>query len=377
MNFKYFIIFVFLIFLTFEVSSQDNASEVNTLLSRLDESQDENKRASIRLELARLYRQQNNFDESIRYYILAKHILDRTKKEVGLLALINEEIGLLYQSQKGYEKSITYFRESQSLRKQLNDTDGQIRSLNYAAWSYYQIPHYSSAIQTYEKILDIHHRKKNFIEEVKVLNRLAIISELNGQLDEALEYSNRELAISRSLNNLRGLAKAHNNIAYLQRRKGLTKEALRSFNQAIDIYKKMLQQNQSQDEKAAILSNLGIIHTNIGAYAPAYGYFGQALQIRRRQQEPAKIGNVFNQIAANYFLKGDFERARINALSAVKQARLVDAWGVLIDSYRILADISEAEGNIQDYRQYSEYQTELENKLKEESNKRDTELLRK
>ncbi|MDX2305116.1 MAG: adenylate/guanylate cyclase domain-containing protein [Microscillaceae bacterium] len=375
---KYTFILVFFTFILFWLSAQVGFSQDSreTLLKKLSQSNNEDDKVPIYIDLARIYKnQEQNYDEAVTNYYRAKHILEKKNNQPEYLAIIHEEIGIVYQKWKAYDKSITYFEDAARLRKSLNDQPGQVRCKEFAAWSHYLNGNYNAASQNYLEILEIHKSRNNSKSVSTILNRLAIISELNGQIAQALDYSQQDLAINQASNNLEGQATALNNIGYLQKRLRKTSESLKSFRQAIEIYEKMLGKTTSPSKRAVILTNIGVIQTNIRNFPQAFEFYDEALKIREKEGKPDQIGHVLNHIAANYFLRGDFERAKTQANRAISYAKPVNAWDVLLDSYRILSDIAAAEGNIQEYGKYNKEKSSVESEINAEISQKENELL--
>ena len=346
------------------------------LLQKLDQTEKEDDKVPLYIELARIYKNhEQNYDEAVTNYYKAKHIIEKKNNQPEYLAIIYEEIGIVYQKWKAYDKAVNYFTNAAKVNASINDTDGQVRCLDYAAWSHYLDGDFAPSAQVYTQILDIY-KSQNAADKISTtLNRLSIISELNGEIEKALSYSLQDLQVNQNANNLEGQAAAFNNIGYLQKRLRRTSESLKSFKQAISIYEKVLKNSTSLDQKAIILTNIGVIQTNIRNFPQAFDYYNQALKIREKEGKPDKVGNILNHLAANYFLRGDFERAKTQANRAINYARPVNAWEVLRDSYRILSDIARAEGNISEYGEYNKQKSRIESEIAAENNQRESELL--
>ncbi len=351
---------------------QDSVGE---LLRELAQTTDPDQKVSLMIQAARVYKNQNNYDQALTYYFKAKHLLEKDNSDINTLAQINDELGLLYEEWGGYDKSVEYFLEARNLKRRLNDLDGQALSLEYAAWAYFKIGNYNDAAFLYEEMLAIRQKQGKQKAIGEIYNRLSIVNELDGRLDKALEYGQKDFEISLRLNDREGMATALNNMGYLYRKMKKNRESLRSFQQAIEINEEMLKENPSLNKRATLLSNIGVIYTNLRAYNDALEYYEQALALRQKEGKSQEIANAYNHIAANYFLSQDYERALRNVQKAVEQAKRADAKDVLLDSYRILSDIYEAEGNLQEYGNYNRLQAELRAEIEAERNQKEKELL--
>ena len=126
-----------------------------------------------------------------------------------------------------------------------------------------------------------------------------------GRYQESLNYFERSLKISRSLNHLKGISANLNKI-------GDVYNSLRQYEKALTYHEEALkikrQLNIPQDI-ATSLNKIGDVYASLGQYEKSLSYFEESLRIRRRLNIPQDIATSLNNIGDVYSSLGQYEKA--------------------------------------------------------------------
>ncbi|MFW9793531.1 MAG: tetratricopeptide repeat protein [Candidatus Thorarchaeota archaeon] len=163
-----------------------------------------------------------------------------------------------------------------------------------------------------EQAMDYHQQSLGIskkLEDKKGLsvsfNNIGLVYWMKGDLDQAIEYYKKSLDIYEELNDEYGIASVLNNLANLSSTRGELDQALVYLQKSLDIRKKL----EDKQDIARTLINIGVIHRLKGDLDRAVGYYNKSLAI----QEHLNIGHDFalalNNLGDVYSLKGDIDVA--------------------------------------------------------------------
>jgi class 3 adenylate cyclase/tetratricopeptide (TPR) repeat protein len=333
-----------------------NLAKVNTPQEKLDYA----------TRIARKYVENNNYEKAIEYYFQSLDIAEKINEEKSL-ANLNEELGILYQSWSGYEKSIQYLKDGLEIYTKQNNLQKRILLNERIGWAYFQLKKYHEALEQYEKVLEIQKILKNSeLAQADTYNLLSVVSEMNGEIQQAITFCQQSLALHQKSNQYELLVQDYNNLAVLYQKINDRKKSLEYFKLAIETNKNLLSFLPNLTQESTIYNNLGVIHTNMRQYSEALFYYNKAQQIREKQKDKERLAETMNYIAANFYLEGELEKAFIKVNRAIDVGKDANSLTQLSNSYRILSDIHKAEGNLKDYEnannQYNKYQEAIKAK---------------
>ncbi len=130
---------------------------------------------------------------------------------------------------------------------------------------------------------------------------IGYLSQLQGNISEALEAYQKSLLIYEEINNKSGIAFSLNNIAAIYERQG-------DITKALDYYHKSLKIREELNEKneiAASLNNIAVVYYSQADYPHAIENLKKSLNIRKKMQDKKGIAIALNNIAGIYQLQGD------------------------------------------------------------------------
>ncbi|HEX6588337.1 MAG TPA: HD domain-containing phosphohydrolase [Longimicrobiales bacterium] len=140
----------------------------------------------------------------------------------------------------------------------------------------------------------------------RALNCLAIVEQFRGRIDRARELYGEARAIAGELQDDRTLAMVDQNLGTLANIQGEAAEALSSYKQAL---RGFLRLNDTRGQVWALI-NMGIAHTDLGAWDDAERSFNEAFTVADAQRDTANLGTIEANRAKLYVRKGDHVAAR-------------------------------------------------------------------
>jgi CHAT domain-containing protein/Tfp pilus assembly protein PilF len=220
-----------------------------------------------------------------------------------------------------------------------------IELLQKQAEEQFKAKQYEAAIQSLQKILQLYREQSNAKGELSVLESIASIYQVQGNLQQAIAYFQKHLNLARNLADRVAEANSLGNLGNIYRALGDYGKAIASHQQGLLVRREM----QDRVGEGAVLSSLGNIYFNLGNYSRASEYLEKSLQIaldvgnkrgvvialttlgaisssqenykeaikyyEQSQNEAQKIGfteaegNALNNLGSIYHVKGDFSKA--------------------------------------------------------------------
>ncbi|HEY9831180.1 MAG TPA: tetratricopeptide repeat protein [Stenomitos sp.] len=126
-----------------------------------------------------------------------------------------------------------------------------------------------------------------------------------GQYTQALDYSQQALAINREVGDRLWEGRTLDSI-------GLVYGSLRQYPKALELYQQALAISQevgNRSEEGVILSDIGEVYNSLGQYTKALEFYQQALAIHREVGNKAMEGTTLNNIGAIYRHLGQYAKA--------------------------------------------------------------------
>ncbi len=203
------------------------------------------------------------FDESVKSSFAALEVIEKNesnnfnKRKIK----IYKNIGLAYFKTYGYETSQDYYLKALDISYQLNDSS-EISSLNY---------------------------------------NLGVIREKSENYPEAIEYYLTAKQYLSSTNKSQ-LSKIYNSL-------GNAYSYLRDFMNSNEYYSLAIESNQSGDNLAYYISNIGDNFFDQGALDSAIYYYQSALDISEKKSDQEKINWIQNNLGDAYLKLGNYSKA--------------------------------------------------------------------
>jgi CHAT domain-containing protein/uncharacterized protein HemY len=315
------------------------------------------------VNLGRAYQYLKNYDKAIKYSKQSLSIA-RSIKDQQLEVEALKRLGLIYLRTRNHPKSISYVEQTLAIHRKNNNRVEEARSLGDLGFVYlqagnfakavevqersvqlaiqlkdsslifeargnleetysdlrggahsllqqgvqqYQVNQFTSAIQSWEKALQIYRILQEKSREEDVLRLLGAAYSRIGNYPKAREYQENLLAISRK----RGDASAIEE-GPTRSELGYTELALANYSKAIAQMEQRLaiaQKNNDLIEQANALNNLGNLYSTLGSHAKAIENYEKSLGILRKDGDGIRVAATLSYIGNAYYDLGDYTKA--------------------------------------------------------------------
>jgi non-specific serine/threonine protein kinase len=160
--------------------------------------------------------------------------------------------GLLALAQADYPRATAALEESLTISRQLGDTDGVARALNYLAIKAHEEGDYARAVALHEETLTLRRELDDTLGLASSLNNLGIVLRMQGQYQRAWELFEESLALGRQLGDTRGAASTLHNLGETARHLGRLEEASATLEEGLALY-------QEVGDRRGIAKSLGAL----------------------------------------------------------------------------------------------------------------------
>ncbi|MBU7047077.1 MAG: tetratricopeptide repeat protein [Theionarchaea archaeon] len=169
----------------------------------------------------------------------------------------------------------------------------------------YKLSEWDTAIEYYEKSLEISEKIGDIHGMGATYNNLGLIYAHKGQWDKAIDHYEKSLEISEKVGDIHGIGQTYNNLGSVYYRKG-------QWDKAIDHYKKdleILEKIRDIHGMGTAYNNLGLIYAHKGQWDKAIDYFEKSLEISEKIGDIHEMGTAYNNLGQVYADKGQWDKA--------------------------------------------------------------------
>ena len=275
---------------------------------------------------------------------------------------ISIQIARQYQAANAYGKAIGFYQKARSLQPDTAD----LSLLRGMAYCYRELGEKDQEIRIYTDILDLAVHAKDTVRMVDTMQTLSALMEKNGNYEGAIQWNKEILDIAGRRNNSLWACIALNNLGYLFNVLNDEVSSVEHFNRSYEIAKRT-DAGLSDDHRAVILLNLGIANTRLARYKEARQYLNEVYAIRERGQDDLKKAEALNYLASFDIVQGDMGKAETKVKRAIDYARRQepseDSENVLLQCYKLLAQIALRTNNAKEYRSHVEQTQTLQQQI--------------
>ena len=312
-----------------------NTTDVDSLKSLLNSTNDQLTIALINLELAKIYEQidlniskqyaneavkytgndslsaesynqlgrnyffRSQIDSALNFFIKARELFSKLDDQKRM-AIIDISLGAIYLRQADYNKTIRTLTRSASYFENINDSVNAAKCYSNIASAMAELENYPKAIEFSEKALEIFESRELAYFQLITLPNLAAQYFKYGDTIKAIQYNLQAEILAKKMNNKRSLSIIYNNLGsiYLDDDPEKAKSYL----------EKTIKLKSELNLIAGIevtQGNLGYIHLQEKNYAKAIFYYTEvAKQVKGKQ-----LVFAYDQLVLGYKGLGDFKRA--------------------------------------------------------------------
>ncbi len=265
------------------------------------------------IESGERYRQTNQ-DSSIYYFEKAIKMANQIKSDY-LMAKAYTGLSVCLSLQSKYDEGMGAARKSVLLFKKLGRRKDGLYPLKTIGLNYWQLTKYDSALIVFHSMLPIVDSLGYESFKVPLYNNIGMVYEETGQVDKALEYYYKGLALARKYDDKKGKSLLSNNLSIILRHQKKFKESNNLVRESI----KIAQEIGFNEQWARGYSNLGANYTAMGDYSAAVKALDEALRLQRKFDFNTiktlwHLGEVYDKM-------GDYDTAVRYIQSSLEEAR--------------------------------------------------------
>jgi tetratricopeptide (TPR) repeat protein len=217
--------------------------------------------------------------------------------------------------------------------------------------SYETVGEFKLALEHLKKAESLTSNKKDLMY---IYNRLGLICNSMGYLDDALFYFSRSLSLARDLGDKSTQASVLNNIAMIYANKG-------ELDKALGFFEESLRLQTDEKEKASTYNNIAVIYGYKGDYQKAVEHFQKAVEIEERYGDYHKASILKLNLGELYRRMKDYEKAEKYILEGLEGVKKVGDKYWEATGYKYLGWLYENKG---DKRTAKDYLTRAYNLFK-------------
>ena len=261
--------------------------------------------AEVFKDIGSLHAKLGKRDLALQYLNQALEIQSKKGTLVDQGLTINE-IASVYSLRGDYEKAIEYYQKAKLLFHEAGWTTLESLSLGSIVSIYRNfIGNNEQALKYTEEILSSDRKAGDKEQEASTLNQQADIYILQGNYQLALNLYNEALQIELFITKSpRAAARTLGNIALLYDFLGDMNLSIRTYNQVLDIYKKL----DNKQQQVRILHYIGSVYQRNGKLNDALISYNQAMKLLNKDDYISEISISYG-LARTYRDKKDYTRA--------------------------------------------------------------------
>lgn len=214
---------------------------------------------------------------------------------------------MYFANTESYDTALYYLNKSMEPALLAKDRLQEARIMNDMGVCYYRKNDVLKSIELFTKSLVIREELKDDEQLFSAYNNVAFIYKETGLIDQSLELNFKALAVSERRKNNQEIALSFNNIGQLYHK------YLMDRGKAMEYYKKSLDiSEKGADKKAMSLAknNIGALLAESGNYSEAIRWYNQSLQLRREIKYKFGIINTLSSLGYNFIKTGAYNDAR-------------------------------------------------------------------
>ncbi|MBG0771285.1 MAG: tetratricopeptide repeat protein, partial [Anaerolineaceae bacterium] len=174
--------------------------------------------------------------------------------------------------QNQYQRSAQLFHQALSIHRKVGDLRGELSALNNLGKVTELIGDLSEAVECYSQAAEICQRIKDRLAEGVILTNLAEVTTNLGNYPDAETLFEKAITIREEIGNDEGVAMAKNYLGGLHRRIGHYDRALADYEQALAINLQI----EHKEQTFSSLAGLGMLHSDLGEFDLAQDFLDRA-----------------------------------------------------------------------------------------------------
>ncbi|WP_281989939.1 tetratricopeptide repeat-containing sensor histidine kinase [Aquimarina aggregata] len=261
--------------------------------------------ARAKAQLGKLNKKLRNYDSAIQLYEESLLIRKQENKKSKVASLYNN-IAQLYKDKNDPINALKYYHKSIDLRDSIQDKKGLIKSYKNIGAFYNDLKKYKRALIELEKGKKISIELQDSIQLSSILLNMGTSYNYLNKLDSALVYFNKGLVLKEKLG-IKKLEVVYHNLGSIKEKKNDLDNAIFFYEKSIAIAK----QNKNKIQLIDTYLNLGKTYKKKQQYNKALVYYDKALALAETHKKEHRILGIILGKAKVYEQLGDYQKAHL------------------------------------------------------------------
>lgn len=294
-----------------------------------------------------------HYPESLNHYLQAQsEIQKQNDKETD--AWVNQKIGELFQEWGVPEKALPYYNSALAFQKGRSD-EKYATLIERIAETHLALGQREQSMNRYIELLSIIRKKSDLMQTKRVLEKIASIYSQSNDQENSLKYHLQILDINKQLKDDSQVAAILNVIGTDYRNQKNLDKALEFYQVALETNRKTNSTGVLNNAVVANLINIGSIYQLRGDARNAIRSFDEALEIVEKKNTPTEIAAMHNYLGSLYLSQQNYTEAEEHTNKSISLLAGTDNKRALAANYKRLSEIYAKQGYYE--KSLSSYQT--------------------
>lgn len=270
-------------------------------------------------------------------YNVSEYALSFSEEQADSLMIVKTLFaqGFLLRRMEQENRALIVLSRAYGIAKRNNQTEQLGRILNLLAISYTYTANYDDALRTNFESLSLNEKLGN-VEQVGITcNNIGLVYFKLRNADEALKYYKKSLEAKRSIKSSFDLDRLYINMALCYNQLKMYEDAEKFVEDALAVCK----ENCSEDIIMEAELSLGVSLLERGLIDPSMEHFEKSLSIARKLNNSRFVMENLSNVAGNYLILGNSEKALSSLQEAESIAKNVDYLDPLLEVYKKFSNV--------------------------------------
>jgi tetratricopeptide (TPR) repeat protein len=250
------------------------------------------------------------FGKSLAYIKLGERVLDKLKNTDSSIlfirkAILNYEKGFIFEVEEDLKNSLDSYLQSLSLRREIDDRFGLVKSNNAIARIYFKMGDIVRALLIFQQSLNIARELEDKGAEADILNNICNIYLWKGDFGPALEHCLQSFVLSEEVGD-------NDLIANSLFSKSLIYNHLGEFDHSLKDLERCLSIREEINDKIGISETLNALSYVLflkGELNQATNYLNQGQEILQNLETNLGIDDILETLGMILFQRGEYDQA--------------------------------------------------------------------
>ena len=214
---------------------------------------------------------------------------------------------------------------------------------------------YEGALDNYITAVKLFEQQKNLRGLTQALSNVGNIHNLMDNKDKALTYALQSLETAKAANVKSSIAYSYRLLGRIYRKQGKPDESLTAYKNAQELYQSLLSKREVGETRVSV----GNIYFDKAQYANALNEYRAANKILKTIPDTLNMTYGYMAVAETYVQLKQYQKAKGYLDTTIRLSSKKNITPLRMDSYSVLSDIYEIEGNYKLSKEYYERYTAL------------------